>query len=154
MIKQMVKVLVVIAVTFAMVQTAAVADAREGGKWNNPEKRAEMFEKMAEELDLSDDQRVDIKAHQQKKQTEMKKIHTAMREKRKELRKELEKKHSDEKKIRKIANALKKIQGRMIDNRIDGILTVKAILSPAQFKKFNEKIKGMMGKRGKRRGGE
>ena len=36
------------------------------------------------------------------------------------------------------ANELKALQARLIDNRIDGILKIKSILTPEQYKKMNE----------------
>ncbi|TRZ50743.1 MAG: periplasmic heavy metal sensor [Dehalococcoidia bacterium] len=102
--------------------------------------KQEKFDKMIEALGLSDEQVAQLKDRKQAKMKSREKLHSALKKQKQELRDELEKPESDNARIKQIADSIKQIQSEMIDERIKGILEIKAILTPEQYSKFKEKI--------------
>jgi Spy/CpxP family protein refolding chaperone len=64
-----------------------------------------------------------------------------MRQARQALRDELNKPGSDMAVVKKLAGELKNLQARQVDARVEGILDMKKVLTPEQFKAFQEKTK-------------
>jgi len=67
-------------------------------------------------------------------------LFTEMRRKMGLLREELEKSELNTQKVYQINNELKQLQAQMLDNRLERILEVRKILTPAQFKKFEDEM--------------
>ena len=105
------------------------------------------LERLMEELDLTDDQRLKLDGNREAQMVLGQKLFKEFAEKQKELGEELESETTNRSKINALAADLKEIQGRMIDLRIDSVLAVKEILTPEQYKKFSEGVKTMRGKR-------
>jgi Spy/CpxP family protein refolding chaperone len=133
----------VIAVMVLFFFTAAPAYA-EGDhyqsrqKWNS--EKQEKFDKMIEKLGLSDEQVAQLKTHKQAKIESRKKLYSELSKQKQELKDELEKPVSDNARIKQIADSIKQIQSEMIDERIKGILEIKAILTPEQYSEFKANI--------------
>jgi len=72
-----------------------------------------------------------------------KELFLRLKEKRKELADELDKASSNPIKIRALISALKDIQGRLIEKRVEDVLKMKEILTPEQYQKFSETLKSM-----------
>ena len=124
---------------------------RSRQKWGS-EKR-EKFDKMIEKLGLSDEQVAQLKEHKQAKMESREKLYSALSEQKKALKEELEKPESDNARIKQIADSIKQAQSEMVDERIRGILEVKAILTPEQYSEFKANIrrykeKKMLGRKG------
>ncbi|MBL0059081.1 MAG: Spy/CpxP family protein refolding chaperone [Elusimicrobia bacterium] len=98
--------------------------------------RAEMREKMKTELGLSDEQVKQLEAHRRDHRAEMKQLWTAMKEKREAIKTELEKPTLDKNAVHQLNDQLKEVHGKLADLRLEGILRVREILTPDQFKKF------------------
>ena len=77
-----------------------------------------------------------------------------MNERRKELRKELEKEDYNKKNIDAVVAHLRDLQGQMITLRVDHFLQMKGVLTPEQFKQMTEMKaeKGHRRRHGKKRG--
>jgi Spy/CpxP family protein refolding chaperone len=108
-------------------------------KWSSGEKQ-EKFDKMIEKLGLSHEQVAQLKEHKQAKMESREKLYSALSEQKKALKDELEKPASDNARIKQIADSIKQIQSEMVDERIKGILEIKAILTPEQYNEFKSKI--------------
>lgn len=118
------------------------------GKWE--QKREEKFKEMREKLGLTADQEAKLKAHKESHKAEARNLHEGMRAKRDALRQELEKPAVDESRVRALHNEIKALDAGLSDHRLKGILEVRKILTPEQFKKFHE----MMPNRGDWKPGE
>jgi Spy/CpxP family protein refolding chaperone len=107
----------------------------------SPPNEARMEERMArmdKELGLTAEQRKKLKEHRQSHRGEAKKFFEEIRTKREALREELEKPDFDKDKVKALNEELKALQNRMADHRLEGILEVREILTPEQFKRFHE----------------
>lgn len=111
--------------------------------------RASMQAKIQEELGLTDEQVQQLDDYRNQQREQMKQDRQTMKQLKEEIKQETEKTEIDEAKIKSIHEQLKTLNNKMSDNRLDGILQLRKILTPEQFKKFNE----ARGKRGKMRQG-
>lgn len=119
----------------------------------------EMMEKMNarrdqlyKELNLTDEQKKALEENKNRHREESKALFEQMRAKRDLMREELQKDKLDMGKINQLQNELKQSQSQMSDQRLQGILEVRKILTPDQFKKFManmEDQKGRWGREGK-----
>lgn len=121
-------------------------------------KRKERFEKMKKDLGLSQKQEQELEAHKEKHRKEAQALREELRAKREAMKAELDKPSLDEARVTALNEELKVLQGKLADQRLRGILEVRKILTPEQFKKFHEHVRGPRGdgpghERGGRRGG-
>lgn len=125
-----------LAVLCALLMSAEVrAVPPEGGpKWD----REAGMERILKKMDLSPEQKEKLKAHRKAHREEARKLREEARQKREELRQELENPDMSMERVKAVHSQLKGIQGRMADQRLNGILAVRQILTPAQFKRFHE----------------
>ncbi len=101
----------------------------------------EKFQRMVQELNLSEEQQVRMKEQRQQHREQQQALRQQVKQKREELRQELEKPEIDPAHIQQISIELKELMGQKIDQQIQGILTTKEILTPEQFVQFQEKVK-------------
>lgn len=141
---------------FLLSTTNAFADEKQG--FNKEEHRKEWQKKrsqMFEKLDLSEEQKQALKAHRESHRDGMKVLRGQIKEKRKMLRQALENPDADDNAITEVNNKIKVLTNKMADDRLNGILEVRKILTPEQFTKFNEIKKEHKGKRhGNRKGSQ
>jgi len=109
-------------------------------------KKAKMFE----ELGITEEQKQALKVHRESHRGEMNALREQIKEKRKAFRQALEDPNVDEGAITATNNEIKTLTNSLADNRLDGVLEVRKILTPQQFQKFNE----MKKKRNSKRRGE
>ena len=109
------------------------------GGYYKGEYREEAIQKLYEDLDLSQEQQGQLKERRSSHGALNKEAREIAIEKKKELKSELEKEIIDEKKIKKIAKELKRLESKMIDQRIQSILDTREILTYDQYNKFKEK---------------
>ena len=98
-----------------------------------------------DDLGLTGEQRKLLEENKNKHREQTKALFTQMREKMTFLRQELEKKELDMQTVYQTNNELKRLQAQMLDNRLERILEVRKILTPAQFKKFGDKMNERIG---------
>lgn len=131
-------------------------DEAKNGK--GPEKH---FQDMTEQLDLSKEQKEQLKTHYDQQKVRMKETGEALKTSRKALRDEMQNYNSDESTIKNTTAELKALQAQMLDQKVDGFLAMREILTPEQFQKMNdlreerrnqnrEKMQGHKKGRGKR----
>ena len=118
----------------ALLSSAAYASPDK----NSGERKEARHEHFYKELNLTDEQKKALEENKNKNREQMKALFEGMREKRTLIRQELQKDQLDMGKINQTQNELKALQSQMLDNRLAGILEVRKILTPEQFKKFSE----------------
>jgi Spy/CpxP family protein refolding chaperone len=121
---------------------AAYAEPPDQGPQNSQrgERMQGKHEEFFKELGLSEDQKKALADNRKKHREEMKQLGQAMRDKMAQMHQELQKDNLDMGKINQIQGELKTLQGQMVDHRLAGILEVRKILTPDQFKKFSQKM--------------
>lgn len=129
---------------------AASPDEGPGDAQRWEQKHEEKLKEMREKLGLTADQEAKLKAHRAAHKEAGRQLREEMRSKRDALRQELEKPSVDEKRVRALHDEIKALDARLSDHRLSGILEVRHILTPEQFKKFQE----MMPERGHWKPGE
>lgn len=114
-------------------------------KWDK-QKWEEKIKEVQKELGVTPEQEEKLKVNREKMQEKMKALRDQLKEKRDALRLELDKPDFNEANVRALHQELKKLMDQKEDIWLDGILEVRKILTPDQFKKFmemKEKRKGM-----------
>ena len=92
--------------------------------------------KMYKKLGLTPEQDKKLKDHRDGHRSQMETLHKEIKVKRKLLGEELQKTDFDMSKVQQVHDELKSLKARMEDNRLEGILEVRKILTPEQFSKF------------------
>jgi len=115
--------------------------AEEGRFAQYKQQRQEKMNKLYDELNVSEEQRIKIKEARGAMHAKKKELREAMKAKRAALKEELEKDEVDKVRIDAMVDELVGLTGRVIRERVDGILKVKQILTKEQFKIFVEKTK-------------
>ena len=107
------------------------------------------------QLNLTDQQKKQLDESRNKYMGQNKALFNQIKEKRALIRQELQRDKLDMNKINQANSELKKIEGQLLDSKLQGMIETKKILTPEQFKKFMvEKEEwmhhrhDMMGKRG------
>jgi Spy/CpxP family protein refolding chaperone len=134
----------------AALRVPAFGEEKRGSDKKWEEKREERGKKMAKELGLSADQEKQLKDSRKAHREKGEELRKEMQGKREAMKAELEKPSLDMSRINSLQAEIKDLQGKMDDNRLDGILQVRKILTADQFKKFDEMIAKRFGKGGER----
>ncbi len=121
----------------------------QGGQEKMGEMRARAMDRMIKDLNLSKTQETELRDHQKAHREQARALFEKMRESQEKLAVELEKVKTDRRAIKAISKEMKKTQADLVDHRINGVLKVKEILTPEQFKEFSEKISDLR-KRGRK----
>lgn len=113
-------------------------------------------DKIFEELNLTPEQQKRLEKNRQAQREEAKRLFLEMKDKQEKLRAALKDPSATKASVEPYAKEVKAVQARLIDHRIKGILTVKQILTPEQFAKFNQiiekRIKERPGRMNNKRG--
>jgi Spy/CpxP family protein refolding chaperone len=111
-------------------------------------------DKLFDQLNLTPEQKQKLKANKQAQVQEMQAVRTSLREKHKSLQEALKNPSVTRASVLGIVNEIKELQAKQVDLRLDGIFSVKDILTPAQYVKFQqlmeEKLNKMVKPAGKR----
>ena len=99
------------------------------------EKRCEAA---ANQLNLSAEQKEKMKALRQNQKQQMTELRQALKEKRLKLKDELNNPGATRESIAPLANDIKTIMAKMVDQRIEGIIAIKGILTPDQFSQLQQ----------------
>ena len=117
---------------------------------NNGNKEAR-FEAIANQLNLSDDQREKIKTLRQAQKQQMEALMQQMQAKRQQMKSELNNPSTTRESIAPIATEIKNIQSQLVDLRINNIFTIKEMLNEDQFSKLQQFHQQKTGDRKERR---
>lgn len=124
----------------------------EGTGWGSKGDRDDMHKQMKSELGLTKEQEKKLDTHRIEHRAEMEKLMLVIKEKREELKTALEDPKMNHHAVERINSDLKDAHNDMADKRLEGILYVREVLTPEQFKKFLSLRPGKDGKEGKRGG--
>jgi len=105
------------------------------------QEKEKRFQELAKELNLSEEQEAQLKECRQARMETVKTLHEELVQEMEKLRAELEKPVTDKRSIARISTRLKILKGEMFDQRIEGILELKEVLTPEQFQQLSEKRK-------------
>jgi len=126
-------------VSFNAPQSLAREMSEEDGGHYGAKKEGKM-DKIMQELGLTDEQKEKLKEMKDAQRESGKEIRAQQREKREEMRKELEKTEPDLTKINKLIDEMAELDKQKTKNRVQGILDMKKVLTPEQYKALNEKF--------------
>ncbi len=104
------------------------------------EKAKKVMKKVIEELELSPEQQEQIRSSRQAHRKEVKQLRQSIGAARQGLRDELEKAEPNEVKIKSLTAKLKKLLGKQIEQRVEGVLEMREILTPEQYQEFQGKL--------------
>ncbi|MBI4753335.1 periplasmic heavy metal sensor [Candidatus Desantisbacteria bacterium] len=113
--------------------------------------RKQVEKDMFQKLNLTAEQKVKIKQNRREQQGKIEDLMDALQEKQAALRDKLSDPNVSREGVAPIATEVKSLQAKLIDCRIDGIFAVKEILTPEQYAKFQEELKGKKEDRQERR---
>ena len=122
--------------------------AKSKEEWNK--KREAMYK----DLGLSQEQQNKLNTQREQRHEQMQALRQKIKTKREEIRQEIEKEDFDVAKVKDIHAELKNLKLQAEDARLQGILEVRAILTPEQFKKFMNKKDEWRGNMHGKKGGE
>ncbi|UCG35272.1 MAG: periplasmic heavy metal sensor [Candidatus Omnitrophota bacterium] len=91
-----------------------------------------------EKLGLNEEQQEKLLEQRRQQHAEGKELAEQLKAQRKLLREEFDKLVPDPKALKKISAEIKKVEGQMLDLRINGILATKEILTPQQYQQMKE----------------
>lgn len=137
-------IMIAAATLFAGHSWADEAKGESNGKHGNGEMKEEFYK----DLNATPEQRDQLKAHRQENTDKMKAVREQMKAKHAELRAEIGKPTVDMTKVESIKSALKDLNARMIDRKVESILSLKKILTPEQFQKMSDKMEQHKGTHG------
>ena len=133
---------------------AAPVFAEGGGRSREPgEKGGKMMEKMAADLGLTQEQQDQMKALRESGKEKAGSLREKSKEVRQALREELNKADTDSSKVKGYVEDLTALYRQKLEQRVDGVLGMKKVLTPEQFSKLNEKMEQKKEAWRERRGG-
>ena len=95
-------------------------------------------DKIFDQLNLTPEQKQKLKTNKQAQLQEMQAVTASLREKRKILQEALKNPLATRASVLGIAKEIKELQAKQIDLRLDGIFSVKEILTPEQYARFQQ----------------
>jgi Spy/CpxP family protein refolding chaperone len=118
--------------------------AKKGKNWDA------RFSEIIKELNLTQEQQQAITKQRSQEKAQSQELRQKIKSVRDEITSELNKDATDTAKVNSLVAQLKVLTGNRIEQQIQGIMFLKNILTPAQFKALNEKKQ----QNGKNKGGK
>lgn len=109
-----------------------------GAQARGDEKLENHIDAIERQLNLTNEQQEMLKRHRSAHREQAQILRNDLRQKKKLLSEELEKPELNMAQATKIHEEIKQIQAKLADHRFEGIVEVRKILTPEQFKKFHE----------------
>jgi len=130
-----------LSVIFVLPAFANPWGARDFGRDKEGPQLRNKHEWMIKQLGLTEEQQKQIREHHREQSEQQQALREQTKAKHRELAEELQKTDINESRVGQLAAELTTLAGQRIDARIQGILTMKNILTPEQFAQFQEKVK-------------
>ena len=105
------------------------------------QKKEQAWIQILDALNLTPEQKEQIQAQRDKQKEEVKYLQEKLQSNVKELRRELEKYESDAGKLEVLISGIKNVGADLMTKKIEGIVTLKKILTPAQFETLKVEVK-------------
>ncbi|MBN2097349.1 MAG: periplasmic heavy metal sensor [Candidatus Omnitrophica bacterium] len=120
---------------------AQLAYAQPGrfGQQKRAHPREEIWDNLSEELNLSPQQQEQLQNQRNEQRKNARALRESLRSKQKQLRKELDQQDIDRAKIDSLMTEINSLNKEQLSQRVQGILSMRQILSSEQFKKLQEK---------------
>jgi len=112
----------------------------QDGEGKFHQKREEMMKKMTADLGLTEAQQKQIEDQHASMKQRQEEIFKGIETKRNELRAELDKPELDRARIDQLTNELSALSAQKVKTRVEGILEIRTILTPEQFKALHQKM--------------
>lgn len=140
-----------IAGAFLTAGQGAYAFDKEGKNGPDQEKKhEEMFDKMTKDLNLTADQQAKLKANKEAQRAKMTQLREAMKANRAKFKEAVNKPGVTRASLEPVIAETKALESQMVDQRVDSILAIKAILTPEQFEKMHKGFEEKQKERGER----
>lgn len=124
-------------IVFVALSGTAYAQMQKGG--------AQYKDRIFKELDLTSEQQAKLTENRQAQYEKTKELFKAIKEREEKLREVFNDPKATRITVESVVKEIKSLQAELIDNRVNGILAVRTILTPEQFAKFNQMIKKRKG---------
>jgi Spy/CpxP family protein refolding chaperone len=144
-----------LAILPVLLLAAAVGAEHPDGHDGWEKKKEARMEEMQKKLNLTPEQKARLQEHRKAHKGQGKHHWEQMKQKKEALKQELEKPDMDEAKVKALHAEMQELHRQAADHRLQGILEVRKILTPEQFKQFHEMMhekRGRHGGMGKERG--
>ncbi|HZX49463.1 MAG TPA: Spy/CpxP family protein refolding chaperone [Nitrospirota bacterium] len=134
--------ILVIGVVTTLIFSSAIGTVYAGGAFEGDEgdsnrvRWEQNISRMYKKLNLTPGQDKQLKDHRNRHRSQMETLYKEIKVKREQLGEELQKTEFDMSKVQQVHDELKSLKAGMEDNRLEGILEVRKILTPEQFSKF------------------
>lgn len=115
-------------------------DGEEGRSSQWKERKEARKQEIFKELNLTDEQKQRLEDKRKQHMDGAQDLRKNMKELKEALRQELEKESLDMAKINQIQAQIKEAQAQMMDNRLEGVLELRGVLTPEQYKEFTAKM--------------
>ena len=109
--------------------------------------RQETADKLTEKLGLTVQQQEQLTQQRSENKKLNEELRGKLRSSRTKLKEELDKQQTDREKVDALVLEIKSLLGAQFQQRVDGILATKEILTPEQFEKFQETTKQAFNKK-------
>jgi Spy/CpxP family protein refolding chaperone len=129
----------VVAAMIFVFTSMACAQLPEGDHAKMGKNWEERFNKTIQELNLTPAQQQAITQQRAQERAQSQELRQKIKSVRDEITRELDKETTDTVKVNALVAQMKELTGNRIEQQIQGIMALKKILSPAQFKALNEK---------------
>lgn len=130
--------LILVFLTTAHAQSSNEGERMRHGDWEKERERR--FQQMAVELNLTPEQKQQIEAQRQAHRQQLQKLREELRQKKDDLKAELQKPELDMARVQQIHAQIKALLAQKEDQRLQGILQMRNILTPEQFAQFHLKM--------------
>ena len=131
--RQTIKSLLLVAVLTAVVAAAPAAFARDNAAKGRPQHKER---RAFDDSQIPPEKREELKALREQFRTQGKVLREALKVKREALMKELEKEEFNRAAADTLAEEVKDLQGKLVDQRIEGILAMREIVGSEKIKDF------------------
>ena len=126
-------VMILIFTSMACAQLPEGAQSKMGKGWGD------QFNEVIKELNLTPKQQQAITQQRTQEKAQSQEMRQKIKVVRDQITQELNKQATDTAKVNSLVSQLKELTGQRIEHQINGIIALKKILTPEQFKMLNEK---------------
>jgi Spy/CpxP family protein refolding chaperone len=134
-------------VALLLVPAFAQDNPKTGEQAGDKESR---YEATLNQLNLTAEQKEKIKAQRQNQKQQMKALRQSLKEARAKLKEQLDKPEATRESITPLADNIKNIMAKMVDQRVEGIFAIKSLLTAEQFSQLQAWQKNRQEERGSR----
>ncbi len=128
----------------------AAAQPADSDSQKRERKRRPQIEEVIKELKLTPEQQAQITRQRAQEKAQSEQLRQKIQDIRARITQELDKPATDKAKVKALVTQMSGLIAQRVEQRIMGIVALKEILTPEQFKMLNEKTKG----HGRHQGGQ